>query len=66
MLENGEAVLKLKDFLKKKGLQLPENKIEEIAQNLFRLGLFLVRRKVEENSITSINKLNNEKFKNVS
>lgn len=62
MIENEEAVQKLKDYLKKKGLQLPDNEIDKIAKNLFNLGLFLVRLKVKECSITSINKQNNEEL----
>ena len=48
MTENDEGVQKLKDFLKKKGLQLPNNEIEKISQNLYELGLFLVRLKIKQ------------------
>jgi len=50
MLENEEGIQKLKEFLKKKGLKCDEEEIERIAQNLYKLGLFLVRLKVKEHS----------------
>lgn len=50
MLDNAEGVQKLKEFLKKKGLQGEEVEIERIAQNLYELGLFLVRLKIKEHS----------------
>ncbi|HIH52513.1 MAG TPA: hypothetical protein HA284_03180 [Nanoarchaeota archaeon] len=50
MLENQEGIQKLKDYLKKKGLKCSEEEIEKIAQNLYELGLFLVRLKVKEHS----------------
>lgn len=50
MLENEEGVRRLGDFLKKKGFQLSEDEIERIAQNLYGLGLFLVRLKVKQHT----------------
>lgn len=41
MLENEEGIQKLKEFLKKKGLKYDELEIDEIAKNLYELGLFL-------------------------
>ena len=48
MVESQEEVLKLKDFLKKRGLQLSDSEIESIAQNLYALGRFIVRLKVKK------------------
>ncbi len=50
MLENEQGIQKLKEFLKKKGLNGEEIEIEKIAQNLYELGLFLVRLKVKQHS----------------
>lgn len=50
MLENEEGVQKLKEFLKRKGLGGEEVEIEKIAQNLYELGLFLVRLKIKQHS----------------
>ena len=50
MVENTEDVQKLKDFLKKKHPQLSEGEVEVKAQNLYELGLFLVRLKVKQHS----------------
>lgn len=44
---NEKEVQKLKDFIKS-GSQLSENEIEKIAQNLYDLGLFLVRLRVKQ------------------
>lgn len=45
---NEKEVQKLKDFTKKRGIQLSDNEIEKIAPNLYELGLFLVRLRVKE------------------
>ena len=50
MLENEEGIQKLKEFLNKKGLKGEEIEIEKIAQNLYELGLFLVRLKIKQHS----------------
>lgn len=50
MFEHTEEVQKIKDYLKKKGLQLSESETEKIAQNLYELGLFLVRLKIKQHS----------------
>lgn len=50
MLESAEGVKKIKELLKKKGSQGEEVEIEKIAQNLYELGLFLVRLKVKQHS----------------
>ena len=49
-INNAEDIRKLVDVLKKKGLQGEEVEITKIAQNLYELGLFLVRLKVKEHS----------------
>lgn len=50
MLENEEGIQKLKEFLKKKCVKGEEVEIERIAQNLYELGLFLVRLKIKQHS----------------
>jgi len=50
MFEHTEEVQKIKDYLKKKGLQLSESETEKIAQNLYELGLFLMRLKIKQHS----------------
>jgi flagellin-specific chaperone FliS len=47
MSENREEIQKLENLIKKKGLKLSENKIEEISQNLYNIGLFLVHLKIK-------------------
>jgi hypothetical protein len=50
MLKNGEGFQKLKDFLQKKHPHLTEEEIEKYTSNLYELGLFLVRLKIEQHS----------------
>jgi hypothetical protein len=51
MLENEEKdVQYLKDYLRKKGLQISEEEIEKYAHQLYMLGKFVVHLKVIESS----------------
>ena len=50
MTEHGEEVQKIGELLKKRGIQLSDSEIEAIAQNLYELGLFLVRLKLKTHS----------------
>lgn len=49
-MRNEKEVQKLRDFIGKRGIQLSDNEIEKIAQNLYELGVFLVRLKVKQHS----------------
>ena len=51
MIDQVEAVTKIKDLLKKESPQLNNDKLENLAQNLYELGLFLVRLKIKQHSI---------------
>jgi len=53
MFEKESGIQKIKDFLKKRGLNLSENEIEKYAQNLYQLGLFLVQLKIKQHSALS-------------
>lgn len=50
MLESEESVQKLKGYLKNKGFKLSDSEIDKIVQNLYELGLFLVRLKIKQHS----------------
>lgn len=50
MFENEDGIRKLQDYLKNKKLSLKDSEIESVAQNLYELGLFLVRLQVKKHS----------------
>ncbi len=47
---NEENVHKLKGFLKNKGFQLSDVELEKVVQNLYELGVFLVRLKIKQHT----------------
>jgi len=50
MLENEKEVSELRNFLKKRDLKLSDDEIEKIAQNLYKLGVFLVELQIKNHS----------------